>query len=231
MEKQIQGIYTAAKFVEFQSELTGMMYCGINQVIADEANSQYIIYEDVVYGEGGRKKVLFTVTYDGKYVNCSCLRFEFRGIICRHAINVLVCNDIELLPEPYIFTRWRKDVRRTHSRVKVSCDGWSLPPEQRRYDDMCKAFTTLADLAADHEAQYDIVMEWIATSSRNMSSNSNPALIRGSCNSNDPVVKRSKGRPRSVMKKKIYKNKRNGSGSTSAGISTTQEEDDNSVAL
>ncbi|XP_038680632.1 protein FAR1-RELATED SEQUENCE 5-like [Tripterygium wilfordii] len=231
MEKQIRNIYTAGKFIEFQTELTGMMYCGIKNVIGSDSTKQYIVYEDVVYGESGKKKVLFNVSYEGLEVSCSCLRFEFRGILCRHAITVLISNDRYELPTQYIFNRWRKDVRRSHSRVKISCDGWTLSPEQRRYDDMCKSFTKLADLAADDEVYYLNVMQWIDASSRTMAPNATPVLIRGSCNSNDPITKRGKGRPCSVIKKKTYRRKRNGSCSTSAGASVTQEDEEHSQAL
>ena len=46
----------------------------------------------------------FTVIFekDEGEVRCVCLMFEYKGILCRHAIAVLSRNRIKLLPEKYI---------------------------------------------------------------------------------------------------------------------------------
>ncbi|XP_038708509.1 protein FAR1-RELATED SEQUENCE 5-like [Tripterygium wilfordii] len=223
MEKQIQKLYTVQKFLEFQKELTGMMYCGFKSIDERECSTHYVLYEDVVFGEGGKKKVMFDVMYDGEDVNCSCLSFEFRGIVCRHALVVFIARDIFVLPDKYVLTRWRKDVRRCHSRVKINYDGWTLSNEQRRYDDMCRSFSQLADVAADNEGYFVNVMQWIKVSLKNMTPNSYVSLVPGSSNPNDPIVRRGKGRPRSVMKRRIFKRRSTGSSSGAAGSSRTND--------
>ncbi|KAH9674899.1 protein FAR1-RELATED SEQUENCE [Citrus sinensis] len=50
-----------------------------------------------------------------------------------HAIAVLSRNRIQLLPEKYILRRWRKDVRRFYSKVKVSYDARNSSIEDQRY--------------------------------------------------------------------------------------------------
>ncbi|XP_038678434.1 protein FAR-RED IMPAIRED RESPONSE 1-like [Tripterygium wilfordii] len=173
MEKQIQSLYTTAKFKEFQTELTGMMYCGIKSVAKSANVSQYVLDEDVVFGEDGMKKVAFNVYFDdcSSEVRCTCFRFEFRGILCRHAITVLIRNGQSLLPSHYVFRRWRKDVRRCHTRVKINYEGWIITSEQRRYDNLCNLFTKVADLAADNDDNYGSVMKWIEDAVKNMSTN------------------------------------------------------------
>ena len=181
MEKQLQQVYTISKFRECQEEFIGMMYC---QVISTDEGFMVTRYDvqEVVMFDGGRKKKVFTVSFqiEDCHIVCSCHLFEFRGILCKHAILILVRNDIHTLPEMYIMKRWRKDVRRAHSRVAVNYDGWVSTPEQRRYDEMRKAFDKVADLAANNESRTQTVMEWIEFQMNDLSK------IGTSCGSNLP---------------------------------------------
>lgn len=61
----------------------------------------------------------------------------------------------------YIVHRWRRDVKRAHTRVKVNYVGLGSTPGQVRYDEMCLAFSDIADLAADDEEWSRAIMEWI----------------------------------------------------------------------
>ncbi|KAK7275372.1 hypothetical protein RIF29_16488 [Crotalaria pallida] len=42
-------------------------------------------------------------------IHCSCKEFEFSGILCRHAIRVLLNNDCFSLPTKYLPSRWRRE--------------------------------------------------------------------------------------------------------------------------
>ncbi|XP_052181047.1 protein FAR1-RELATED SEQUENCE 4-like [Diospyros lotus] len=123
MEKQLQSAYIISKFRECQEEFTGMMYCQV--IYTDEASME--------------------MTYDVQEV--------VMGILCRHAISILVRNDVTTLPEMYILRRWQKDVRRAHSRVAINYDGWVSTLEQRKYDEMRKAFDKVADLTTNSESR------------------------------------------------------------------------------
>ncbi|XP_022857166.1 protein FAR-RED IMPAIRED RESPONSE 1-like [Olea europaea var. sylvestris] len=103
--------------------------------------STYEVREDVVLHEH-RKKKSFCVSFrrDTCELICSCHLFEFRGIICRHAIAILIRNDITSMPKRYILRRWRRDVSRAHSRIAVHYDGLVSSPGQLRYDEMCRIF-------------------------------------------------------------------------------------------
>ncbi|XP_038678407.1 protein FAR1-RELATED SEQUENCE 1-like [Tripterygium wilfordii] len=191
MEKQIRDLYTVKKFGEFQMEIIRIMYCGIKSMERGGYSTQYIIYEDVVYNEGGRKKMLFTVMYNEVDVICSRMRFEFKGILCRHALNVLLCNDHVILPDKYVFRRWRKDAR-GHMRVKIKFKGCIVSTEQHRYDTMCKSFTTLTDIASENEESYVKVILWIESLVRNMTVIQATHLVPCSAVSKDSITKRSK---------------------------------------
>ncbi|KAI3896866.1 hypothetical protein MKX03_013517, partial [Papaver bracteatum] len=117
--------------------------------------------------EDEKEKIMIRVIYkvsfqkDGCKFECSCHNFEFRGIVCRHAIMVLHRNDIFLLPEKYLLQRWRKDVKRIHTDMQYSSDAWKLTPKQKRYNELCNSFDVLADAASSSDVKFADIKKWI----------------------------------------------------------------------
>ncbi|XP_022861207.1 protein FAR1-RELATED SEQUENCE 5-like [Olea europaea var. sylvestris] len=175
MEKQFQSVYTISKFKEFQEEFTGKVYCEVLSAQDSYLHTIYEVREDIIFN-GGMKKKIFKVLFrrDECEFECSCHLFEFRGIICKHAISVLIRNDVALLPEKYILKRWRRDVNRPYTRVPINYDGWISTPEQVRYDQLCLAFTKLADLVAHDEERCQGIMDWIDLQTIDLSKRQNP---------------------------------------------------------
>ena len=103
----------------------------------------------------------FTVFFHEKNyeAQCTCQLFEFKGILCWHALIIFICHDVGLLPENYIPRRWRKDVRRAHSKMKVN--SWVNTTEQLRYRELCLSFCEVADLAVPINHEYEDVKNWI----------------------------------------------------------------------
>ncbi|KAI3844096.1 hypothetical protein MKX03_027713 [Papaver bracteatum] len=94
-------------------------------------------------------------------VHCSCKLFESKGILCRHAIVVLIRNGIRLIPEKYILRRWRKDVTRLHTKVKVSFSCWELNESSLCYNQISLKFNVLADLDSVNDEESKVVNEWL----------------------------------------------------------------------
>ncbi|XP_015387579.1 protein FAR1-RELATED SEQUENCE 2-like [Citrus sinensis] len=155
MERQVEEVYTISKFKEFQEELTALMYCDI----LDSVGSIYQIIESFGQGRRGFFEVVFEEAECE--VNCLYSKFQFRRILCRHALAVLIRNSVEFLPERYILSRWRKDVRRCYSKLKVCYGVQNLTIQQERYEKMCNAFSEVADIASDDENSYKTVLDWI----------------------------------------------------------------------
>ncbi|XP_052185340.1 protein FAR1-RELATED SEQUENCE 1-like [Diospyros lotus] len=215
IEKQFQEVYTISKFREFPEEFTGKVYCEVVSSDMGCPMPKYDVREDLML-DGGVRKKMFIVLFQRettKFV-CSCHLFEFRGIMCRHAISVLLRNDVTVVPERYILRRWRRDVSRRHMRVAVNYDGWINTPAQVRFDKMCNAFTNVANLAADEENQVCGIMEWIESktaqlfmsqpihsSESNLHSQANVQValnslsteLVGSANMLNPICSRTKG--------------------------------------
>ncbi|KAF1860585.1 hypothetical protein Lal_00021629, partial [Lupinus albus] len=69
-------------------------------------NDSYIVRHHTKLN-GGRLVSLIKEK-DEESIRCSCREFEFCGILCRHAIRVLLKNDYFCLPEKYLPSRWRR---------------------------------------------------------------------------------------------------------------------------
>ncbi|KAL7233139.1 hypothetical protein ACSBR1_016886 [Camellia fascicularis] len=69
----------------------------------------------------------------------------------RHQIVVFIHRKVDQIPDKYILKRWSKNVKMSHTKVRISYDNWALKPEARRFDKMCNVFYEVADLAAVSE--------------------------------------------------------------------------------
>ena len=205
MEKQVEEVYIISKFQEFQQELVNKIYCEVFSCGGSE-------YEVIENDEKSREKT-FRVIFekDEGEIRCVCSMFEYKGILCKHAIAVLSRNHVQLLPEKYILRRWRKDVRRFSSKVKVSYNARSSSIEHQRYKEECTAFYDVAEIASKNKESHKNTMGWIEKAMKDVSVNvrcdGDDATIDGGSSSNiqDPVVSRRKGRPPSQRKQKQFK--------------------------
>ncbi|KAK6927544.1 Zinc finger, SWIM-type [Dillenia turbinata] len=114
-ELQLSKIYTKEIFKRFQSEVEGMYSCFNTRQV--NANGQIITYivKERVEAVGSEKEVkYFEVLYETSQVDirCICSLFNFKGYLCRHALNVLNYNGVEEIPARYILPRWSKDFKR-----------------------------------------------------------------------------------------------------------------------
>ncbi|XP_028121470.1 protein FAR1-RELATED SEQUENCE 6-like [Camellia sinensis] len=159
-EKQFQKAYTIAKFKEFQQEVAGQLHCNLSLYTQGPDFSVYEVSEDVPFGENLRLGT-FIVYFDKENfdTNCSCRLFEFRGIVCRHQIVVLMKERVHEISDKYILRRWNKNVKRCHSKVIINYNNSSMLPETRRYNKMFNVFNDVADLATDCENRCDMVVE------------------------------------------------------------------------
>ncbi|XP_048496429.2 protein FAR-RED ELONGATED HYPOCOTYL 3-like [Beta vulgaris subsp. vulgaris] len=81
---------------------------------------------------------------------CECKLFESAGILCRHIISLYNKLKIKEIPEKYILRRWRKDVFRKHTMVKVAYHDPSKTDEVQNYDRMMVVFDPFCLKAANY---------------------------------------------------------------------------------
>ncbi|XP_048332782.1 protein FAR-RED IMPAIRED RESPONSE 1-like [Ziziphus jujuba] len=113
-----------------------------------------------------KKQFQHTVRYDfsNNTVICSCRKFEFTGILCSHALNVLSSKDIKKIPIQYILKRWTKSAKLGNSEF-VFANTINEDPKvslARRYKDLCRLQTQVATKATKTEETYKIARTALA---------------------------------------------------------------------
>ncbi|KAF5206974.1 hypothetical protein FRX31_003438 [Thalictrum thalictroides] len=71
------------------------------------------------------------------------------------------CGRVKIVPEKYILRRWRKDIKRGHTKVKITYFDWMQNPENEQFDRLCNAFYQVADLATGNKDKVEHVMQWM----------------------------------------------------------------------
>ncbi|XP_021758418.1 uncharacterized protein DDB_G0286299-like [Chenopodium quinoa] len=107
----------------------------------------------------------YTVKFFGatKEVICDCRKFETHGILCKHCIRILDQNFVFEPPKKYILDRWRKDIPRKHTRVKVPYYDPSDDVVGRRFNKMMTCFELICDSAAMvGDEAVDVVMNSVS---------------------------------------------------------------------
>ncbi|KAK2968198.1 hypothetical protein RJ640_001030 [Escallonia rubra] len=99
-------VYTPKMFNMFQYEYTKAWDYSIHKVSKSENVSDY----KVVFGGKGREH-LVKFEAETTTVQCSCMKVNFVGILCRHALKVLDKKNIKRIPPQYILKRWTKDAK------------------------------------------------------------------------------------------------------------------------
>ncbi|KAJ1384267.1 Zinc finger, PMZ-type [Sesbania bispinosa] len=102
MEEEASKSYTRKLFRIFQDELVGSQMFTAEKVVVSNEVSTYKVHE--IQKEKPNYYVTFHVI--SKEANCSCHKFEFLGILCRHVLVVFLKKKVYSLPSQYILHRW-----------------------------------------------------------------------------------------------------------------------------
>ncbi|XWS30442.1 hypothetical protein CRYUN_Cryun24cG0118200 [Craigia yunnanensis] len=104
--KHARDAYTPRIFELFQKEYETCLNIVVNQCIESEMLLEYKVS---MYGQPREYAVSYNLS--DNTVFCSCMKFEFMGVLCSHALKVLDYRNIRLLPSQYILKRWTRDAR------------------------------------------------------------------------------------------------------------------------
>ncbi|KDP40075.1 hypothetical protein JCGZ_02073 [Jatropha curcas] len=105
VEEQCRRVYTLTVFKILQNELLQCYnYLGI-KTYEEGTISRYSVRRC------GNEIEKHAVTFSASNLNvcCSCLMFEFEGILCRHILRVFNLLDIREIPSRYILHRWTRN--------------------------------------------------------------------------------------------------------------------------
>ncbi|KAF8370210.1 hypothetical protein HHK36_011238 [Tetracentron sinense] len=108
MEQQAADVYTRSVFKEFHKE-----FCDSFRYIASETeragtNQTYVVS---ILGQNRNCLVNVNSSNNDFYLNCSCQKFEYTGILCRHVLKVFTVTNVMWIPEVYIKRRWTKKAK------------------------------------------------------------------------------------------------------------------------
>ncbi|KAF8091280.1 hypothetical protein N665_0449s0001 [Sinapis alba] len=141
-------VYTPEVFTLFQKE-----YTAIGDYVAKRVNkSEMVSAEYNVSFRGVGRNHLVNYVAANETIHCSCMKFSFAGILCRHALKVLAKKDVRRIPPTYILNRWSKEAKaRTisfyHSETPNDTVKQSIG---KRYSHICHTFREIASVAAEH---------------------------------------------------------------------------------
>lgn len=143
------------------------MHCRAGKQIS-EHEIEYLI-EDMVWCRNRQTKKEFLTQYKGGYravydsttnlVECEHKFFNCNRIMCRHMIKLYDIIGVFEVPESYILRRWRKDIQRKHTRVKVVYHDPSKNEHVRDYDHIQLRFDPICLKAVIHKATINLVLE------------------------------------------------------------------------
>ncbi|KAL2893783.1 Protein FAR-RED IMPAIRED RESPONSE 1, partial [Bienertia sinuspersici] len=129
------------------------LHCFQNVLNSDNVNEY--TFEDRVWCHNKDTKEEFLTQYKRNYrvhfdiksklAECECSLFNHSGIMCRHMIKLY---DIlgEVVPDSYIMRRWRKDVSRKHTRVKVAYHDPSITEHVLAFEPICSKASVFEDI-------------------------------------------------------------------------------------
>ncbi|XP_014524447.1 protein FAR-RED IMPAIRED RESPONSE 1-like [Vigna radiata var. radiata] len=156
IERQFQVEYTHEKFEEVQNEFRSRMNCFIKDTVKESIFNIYTIKEECMW-DGKCALKYYHVEFDPvlKDITCTCLLFEFRGIICWHSLLVLGQEDVHNVPSKYVLRRWSKNIRRKHTLIRAAYSSLQHDPKMQRYQTLCQQFYNLAEAACESECASD----------------------------------------------------------------------------
>ncbi|XP_042497994.1 protein FAR1-RELATED SEQUENCE 5-like [Macadamia integrifolia] len=148
MLKEAAKEYTRSMYSMFEEEYKRWIACDCD--IFEEVGLT-CVYKVTEETKSGERLVLFDSS--NSTVVCSCKKFEFMGIQCRHVVKVLNERKIRTLPPQYILKRWTKcakfGILNNSDGVVIQDSGKTIACS--RYSEMCRQSVCLAIQAANSE--------------------------------------------------------------------------------
>uniref|UniRef100_A0A803NR52 Protein FAR1-RELATED SEQUENCE n=1 Tax=Cannabis sativa TaxID=3483 RepID=A0A803NR52_CANSA len=137
-------------FVQMQSKNSSFFYM---MDLDDKSRIKNVFWADArsraMYEEFG-DVVTFDTTYLTNKHDMPFVPFigvNHHGILCKHAISILIRMGVSNVPMKYILSRWKKNIRRCHRKIKLIYDDLHSNPISQRYHELQKKFDKLTDWA------------------------------------------------------------------------------------
>jgi hypothetical protein len=153
MEKQFQEAYIHEIFKQVRIEFSGRQGCIVKKVVRGSEEVKYKIQDE----EATMR--FFEVRFNSSkcLVGCVCRMFEFKGILCRHALFVLSQKSVTVLLERYILDRWRKDIKRKHTYISTCIDDVQHNPVLERYEKLHILAISVLEIGVESVVNFNVL--------------------------------------------------------------------------
>uniref|UniRef100_A0A2N9FIU7 Protein FAR1-RELATED SEQUENCE n=1 Tax=Fagus sylvatica TaxID=28930 RepID=A0A2N9FIU7_FAGSY len=221
MEKQFQEAYTHEIFKRVRLEFAGRQGCIVNELVRGSDEVKYKIEDEACPGK------LFEVRFNSSecLVGCVCRMFEFRGILCRHALFVLSQQRVTILPDRYILDRWRKNIKRKHTYVSTCTDDVQHNPVLERYEKLHRLAVGVLEIGAEEKnsvgAAPDVVRTEVVRSPTVVKRKGRPRMKRLKSSMEEAVSKPKKKRNNAVARNLAHSTSTTGVGGSAYGDCST----------
>ncbi|XP_022894740.1 protein FAR1-RELATED SEQUENCE 6-like [Olea europaea var. sylvestris] len=165
IEKQFQKIYTNEIFKLFQDELRGLIFCNASFVMTEELISVFEVTETILGKDGMfSKEMKFEVLFNEAdcKVQCLCHLFEFKGILCRHALSVFIKKKVNEVPPCYVLERWQKDIKHGYEFLNWVYDNVDSDDQDKRRMKLTPLLLDLQQLGVDSDNKCDFLIQLLA---------------------------------------------------------------------
>ncbi|XP_061373455.1 protein FAR1-RELATED SEQUENCE 5-like [Gastrolobium bilobum] len=117
LEEHAAKVYTRAIYVKFVTELSHILSFSKDKLTTD---GEWVSYR-VFNRRDTKDSAIVEIKLESREARCSCLHFEFMGILCRHVLAVFFVENVEQIPEHFILRRWRKEGNDVLSKEREMC--------------------------------------------------------------------------------------------------------------
>ncbi|XP_028122240.1 protein FAR1-RELATED SEQUENCE 5-like isoform X1 [Camellia sinensis] len=150
--KHASDLYTPKAFEVFQREYEKCLNIVVNLF---SENGSLFEYKANTYGQPREYTVTFNSS-DGT-VTCGCMKFEYVGILCCHALKVLDHRNIKVVPTCYILKRWTRDARvESFRECAISVEEESPKSiTASRYRKLCQSLLKISARAAESNQAFE----------------------------------------------------------------------------
>lgn len=160
IEKQASEVYTLAAFQKFQEEFLESLGYNAFKIKDQPPITKYNVVKDE---EDSLDAYIVTLDMSRRMATCSCNKFEFGGILCRHILGVFLMIDLHVIPEEYILRRWTKNAKNGLLQDEFVEDiqnpFLSQSSNVTRYNDLCRDAIRLSDKGSSSVELYKITKE------------------------------------------------------------------------
>lgn len=155
--KHAGKVYTPAIYKKFYNEMWRAWDCELHKDNDDGIMSHYKVI--------GKHHDHHRVTFDSSNttITCSCNMFDFVGVLCSHALKVMLFHNIKRVPDKYILRRWTKEAKKDQAMNLDVCSVSNDPKKDvgNRYKVALRRLSHLAARSALTQDAFEILMSSI----------------------------------------------------------------------